>query len=98
MVGRTSHPGSGSHWAFAIVIRDLQQVCSRKVISAGCPASVFRTFEVEKRGWRRLRITMTPNTVVDRVSKLSHRDGVLTSDPVKGYAGRGLQFVMEDLG
>jgi hypothetical protein len=40
--------GSGSHWAFAIVIRDLQQVCSRKVISAEWPASVFELSKSKK--------------------------------------------------
>jgi hypothetical protein len=29
--------GSGSHWAFAIVICDLEQFRSRQVISARCP-------------------------------------------------------------
>jgi hypothetical protein len=29
---------------------------------------------------------------------MPYDDGVLTSDPVKGCARRGLQFVLEDLG
>jgi hypothetical protein len=41
-------PGSDSHWAFAIVIRNLEQVYSCQVILAGWPASVFELSKSKK--------------------------------------------------
>lgn len=47
--GGLGDPGSVSHRSFAIVIRDLEQVHSRQVISARWPASIFELSKSKKR-------------------------------------------------